>query len=74
MRVAPSDGVDRGRIQETHATGKIACGKRAACPPSADDPVRGEGSIQLQLADMAARPDLIRSFFKHPSVAYITDC
>lgn len=35
---------------------------------------RLEDRIQLQLADMAAQPDLIRSFFRHPSVAYITDC
>ncbi len=33
-----------------------------------------EDRIQLQLVDMAAQPDLIRSFFRHPSVAYITDC
>lgn len=33
-----------------------------------------EDRIQLQLADMAAQPDLIRSFFRHPSVAYIADC
>lgn len=26
-----------------------------------------------QLSDIAARPDLVRSFFKHPCVAYITD-
>jgi hypothetical protein len=30
--------------------------------------------IQLRLADMATQPDLIRSFFRHPSVACITDC
>lgn len=35
---------------------------------------RLEDRIQFQLADMAARPDLIRSFFRHPSVAYISDC
>ena len=29
--------------------------------------------VHAQLADIAARPDLVRSFFKHPSVAYITD-
>jgi transposase len=29
--------------------------------------------IQAQLADMGRRPALIRSFFKHPSVAYISD-
>lgn len=33
-----------------------------------------EDRIQLQLADMAAGPDLIHSFFRHPSVAYIADC
>ena len=33
-----------------------------------------EDRIQSQLADMATRPDLIRSFFRHPSVAYISDC
>ena len=30
--------------------------------------------IPFQLADRAAQPDLIRSFFRHPSVAYMTDC
>ena len=29
--------------------------------------------VHAQLADIAARPDLVRSFFRHPSVAYITD-
>lgn len=29
--------------------------------------------VHAQLSDIAARPDLVRSFFKHPSVAYITD-
>ena len=33
-----------------------------------------EDRIPLQLAHMAAQPDLIRSFFRHPSVAYIADC
>ena len=33
-----------------------------------------EDRIPLQLAHMAAQPDLIRSFFRHPGVAYITDC
>lgn len=33
-----------------------------------------EDRIQSQLAEMAAQPELIRSFFRHPSVAYITDC
>lgn|GEM_PF-4759300 len=28
---------------------------------------------QAQLADIAARPELARSFCRHPSVAYITD-
>ncbi len=30
--------------------------------------------VDAQLADMGRRPALVRSFFKHPSVAYITDC
>ena len=30
--------------------------------------------ITAQLAAMARRPALVRSFFKHPSVAYISDC
>lgn len=30
--------------------------------------------ISDQLADIGNRPELVRSFFKHPSVAYITDC
>lgn len=29
--------------------------------------------VHAQLTDIAARPALVRSFFKHPSVAYITD-
>lgn len=29
--------------------------------------------VHAQLADISARPDLNRSFFKHPTVAYITD-
>lgn len=29
--------------------------------------------VHAQLSDIAARPDLVRSFFKHPSVAYISD-
>jgi transposase len=29
--------------------------------------------VHAQLADIAARPDLVRSFFKHPSIAYIHD-
>lgn len=27
-----------------------------------------------QLADIGRQPDLVRSFFKHPTVAYISDC
>jgi len=30
--------------------------------------------IQAQLADIGRQPDLLRSFFKHPSVSYISDC
>lgn len=29
--------------------------------------------VHAQLAHIAARPDLVRSFFRHPSVAYISD-
>lgn len=29
--------------------------------------------VHAQLAEIAARPDLVRSFFRHPSVAYISD-
>jgi len=29
--------------------------------------------VHAQLANIASRPDLVRSFFMHPSVAYITD-
>jgi transposase len=29
--------------------------------------------VHAQLADIKARPELVRSFFHHPSVAYITD-
>lgn len=29
--------------------------------------------VHAQLSDIAARPELVRSFFRHPSVAYITD-
>ena len=29
--------------------------------------------IHAQLLDIKARPNLIRSFFRHPSVAYISD-
>ena len=35
---------------------------------------RLEQRVAAQLADIARRPSLIRSFFRHPSVAYITDC
>lgn len=30
-------------------------------------------SVHATLADITTRPDLVRSFFKHPTVAYITD-
>lgn len=30
--------------------------------------------VHAQLSDMANRPALIRSFFQHPTVAYISDC
>ena len=30
--------------------------------------------VTRQLAEIGRRPALVRSFFKHPSVAYITDC
>lgn len=30
--------------------------------------------ITAQLRDIGRRPSLVRSFFQHPSVAYITDC
>jgi hypothetical protein len=29
--------------------------------------------VFTQLAEIGRRPALVRSFFKHPSVAYITD-
>lgn len=29
--------------------------------------------VHAQLAEIAARPELVRSFFRHPSVAYISD-
>ncbi|MGE0544120.1 MAG: IS630 family transposase, partial [Geminicoccaceae bacterium] len=35
---------------------------------------RLEQRITAQLADIGRRPALVRSFFRHPSVAYITDC
>ena len=30
--------------------------------------------VHTQLADIARRPALVRSFFRHPGVAYISDC
>lgn len=30
--------------------------------------------VDAQLAQIKRQPALVRSFFKHPSVAYITDC
>lgn len=48
--------------------------KRSGVAPS---PLRkGEkpaDRVYAQLVDTAARPDLVRSFFKHPSDAYISD-
>ena len=35
---------------------------------------RLEQRVTAQLADIASRPSLVRSFFRHPSVAYIADC
>ena len=32
-----------------------------------------QARVHDQLAEIANRPALVRSFFKHPSVAYITD-
>jgi len=29
--------------------------------------------VHEQLSEIAAKPALVRSFFKHPSVSYITD-
>ncbi|QEO99389.1 hypothetical protein XOCgx_4402 [Xanthomonas oryzae pv. oryzicola] len=29
--------------------------------------------VHDQLSDIAARPELVRAFFRHPSVAYISD-
>ncbi|OLG64528.1 DDE endonuclease, partial [Xanthomonas oryzae pv. oryzae] len=29
--------------------------------------------VHDQLSDIAVRPELVRSFFRHPSVAYISD-
>ncbi|OLK79630.1 DDE endonuclease, partial [Xanthomonas oryzae pv. oryzae] len=29
--------------------------------------------VHDQLSDIAARPELVRSFFRHPSVSYISD-
>ncbi len=33
-----------------------------------------EERVANQLADIGKRPSLVRSFFKHPSVAYISAC
>ncbi len=30
--------------------------------------------VAAQLAEIGRNPALVRSFFKHPSVAYVTDC
>jgi transposase len=35
---------------------------------------RLEQRVTAQLADIGRRPSLVRSFFRHPSVAYIADC
>ena len=35
---------------------------------------RLEQRVVAQLADIGRRPSLVRSFFRHPSVAYIADC
>lgn len=35
---------------------------------------RLEERVAAQLAEIGKRPALVRSFFRHPSVAYITDC
>jgi transposase len=35
---------------------------------------RLEQRVAAQLADIGKRPGLVRSFFRHPSVAYISDC
>lgn len=35
---------------------------------------RLEQRVAAQLADIGRRPSLVRSFFRHPSVAYIADC
>ncbi|MGY3611261.1 hypothetical protein ACWGQQ_46220, partial [Bradyrhizobium sp. Lot33] len=32
-----------------------------------------EDRVRTQLADIGNRPALVRSFFKHPDVAYISD-
>ena len=44
----------------------------------ARSPLRGgeklADRVHQQLSDIAARPALVRSFFQHPSVAYISDC
>ena len=33
-----------------------------------------EARVRDQLESIAQNPELVRSFFKHPSVAYISDC
>lgn len=35
---------------------------------------RLEERVAAQLSDIGKRPGLVRSFFRHPSVAYISDC
>jgi hypothetical protein len=30
--------------------------------------------VSAQLAEIGRQPALVRSFFRHPSVAYISDC
>ena len=39
-------------------------------PNFATEPAR----VHEQLLKISDNPKLVRSFFKHPSVAYITDC
>lgn len=49
----------------------------AKCTGVARSPLRsGEklaDRVQAQLSNIKARPNLVRSFFKHPGVAYISD-
>lgn len=49
----------------------------AKCTGNAKRPLqKGEQfdeRVTRQLAEIGRRPALVRSFFKHPSVAYITD-